>query len=350
MPRVIGIDPGTVSIDVCGLEDGRLVLDRSWRTAEVLADPDGFAGFLRSAGEPDLVAGPSGYGLPLVRADRASEADWRLAFLAPPGETGGIGGLRRLARRLAELGLPFVFLPGVVHLPTVPPHRKLNRVDLGTADKLCAAALGVADQAAREGIDPADTAFVLLELGGAFTAAVGVDHGRVVDGIGGTAGPMGWQAAGALDGEVAYLAETVTKAMLFSGGVRTVVEQAPSLREAAHEALFEGAAKAVAQLLVSVPRAREVLLSGRLTAEPAMREGLVARLPSTLPVRPLQGFATHAKQGAQGAALLADGLAGGAHRALVATLGIQEAAGTVLDHLFVISAAAARRRLGLEDA
>src|SRR5512147_2391108 len=174
MPRVVGIDPGTVSIDVCGLEDGRLVLDRSWRTAEVLADPDGFAGFLRSAGEPDLVAGPSGYGLPLVRADRASEADWRLAFLARPGETGGIGGLRRLARRLAELGLPFVFLPGVVHLPTVPPHRKLNRVDLGTADKLCAAALGVADQAAREGIDPADTAFVLLELGGAFTAALGV--------------------------------------------------------------------------------------------------------------------------------------------------------------------------------
>ncbi|HEU4649441.1 MAG TPA: DUF1464 family protein [Gemmatimonadales bacterium] len=350
MPRVVGIDPGTVSIDVCGLEDGRLVLDRSWRTADALADPDGFAEFLRSAGEPDLVVGPSGYGLPLIRADQASEADWRLAFLAPPGESGGIGGLRRLARRLAELGLPFVFLPGVVHLPSVPTHRKLNRVDLGTADKLCAAALGVAEQAARDGVGPADTAFVLVELGGAFTAALAVDRGRVVDGIGGTVGPMGWQAAGALDGEVAYLAGTVSKAMLFSGGVRTVAEQAPALRDAAQEALLEGAAKAVAQLLVSAPRAREVLLSGRLAAEPAMLRGLVARLPSPLPVRLLKGFATHAKQGAQGAALLADGLAGGTHRPLVTTLGIQEASGTVLDHLFVIAAAAARHRLGLGDA
>jgi len=35
MPRVIGIDPGTVSIDLCGLDNGRLFLDRSWPTAEV---------------------------------------------------------------------------------------------------------------------------------------------------------------------------------------------------------------------------------------------------------------------------------------------------------------------------
>ncbi|HEX9546696.1 MAG TPA: DUF1464 family protein, partial [Acidimicrobiales bacterium] len=76
MPRVVGIDPGTVSIDVCGLHDGRLVLDRSWPTAEALAKPDELLRFLRSAGEPDLVAGLSGYGLPLVPADRATEEDW----------------------------------------------------------------------------------------------------------------------------------------------------------------------------------------------------------------------------------------------------------------------------------
>ena len=38
MPRVVGVDPGTVSIDLCGLDDGRVVLDRSWPTAEALHD------------------------------------------------------------------------------------------------------------------------------------------------------------------------------------------------------------------------------------------------------------------------------------------------------------------------
>ena len=43
----------------------------------------------------------------------------------------------------------FVFTPGVVHLPTVPAYRKVNRVDMGTADKVCAAALAVREQADR---------------------------------------------------------------------------------------------------------------------------------------------------------------------------------------------------------
>ena len=40
MTRVVGIDPGTVSIDICGMADGRLYLDRSWPTEEALANPD----------------------------------------------------------------------------------------------------------------------------------------------------------------------------------------------------------------------------------------------------------------------------------------------------------------------
>ncbi|HEX5386704.1 MAG TPA: DUF1464 family protein [Gemmatimonadales bacterium] len=347
MPRVIGIDPGTVSIDVCGLDDGRLTLDRAWPTAEALADPDAFAAYLRTAGEPDLIAGPSGYGLPLVRAADASDAEWRLAFLAPPGEAGGIGGLRRLVRRLTELRLPLVFLPGVVHLDTVPAHRKLNRVDLGTADKVCAAALGIADQMQRELAAPDAASFILLELGGAFTAAVAVERGQIVDGIGGTSGPLGWQAAGALDGEVAFLAGEVSKAMLFRGGVRTMIEANPLLRDTAVEALLEGAAKAVARLNVSAPEAREVLLSGRVAEDPALRAALADRLVARLPVRRLAGFAARAKQGAQGAAILADGLGGGSHARLMERLGIREAHGTVLDHLFVISPEQARSRLGL---
>src|SRR2546425_7868375 len=46
----------------------------------------------------------------------------------------------------------------------------------------------------------------------------GPDRGRG----GGSAGPLGFRAAGALDGEVAYLAGEVPKALLFRGGAASI--------------------------------------------------------------------------------------------------------------------------------
>ena len=349
MLRVVGIDAGTVSLDVCGLADGRLSLDLTWPTSDAIADPDGFIAGLAAAGRPDLVVAPSGYGLPARPARGVTDGELRLAFLAGRGETGGIGGLRRLARRLADSDLPAVFTPGVIHLDTVPEHRKINRVDLGTADKLCAAVLAVQDHRERTGRRVEDISLILLELGGAFTAAVAVDRGQIVDGVGGTSGPMGWRAAGALDGEVAFLAGTLDKALLFSGGAETVAGPTGEGRAVAIAGYVEGAAKAVAQLRISAPRAEEVVVSGRGAADADLLERLHAALSGVAVVRRLEGFALVAKQGAQGAALLADGLAGGRHEALVKRLRIREAKGTVLDHLHVITPATARRRLGLDS-
>jgi predicted butyrate kinase (DUF1464 family) len=83
---------------------------------------------------------------------------------------------------------------------------------------------------------------------------------------------------------------------------------------------------------------------------PAVREELERRLASVVDsasVHVLTGFASVAKQAAQGAALLADGLAGGRAAPLVEAMGIRDASGTVLDHLYVISRATARARLGI---
>ncbi|HZW07821.1 MAG TPA: DUF1464 family protein [Phycisphaerales bacterium] len=348
MPRVIGIDPGTVSLDLCGLAGGRVYLDASWPTAEALADPEGFLARLTSAGPPDLVVGPSGYGLPLRRAADASERDLRLAYLAAPDEAGGIGGLRAFVRRLAATALPMVLVPGVVHLDTVPEYRKLNRVDLGTADKVCAAALAIREVQERTGRPTAAVSLLLLELGGAFTAGLAVRDGQIVDGIGGTSGPIGWRAAGALDGEVAFLAGEIGKDTLFGGGVETVSGRAPGLRAAAVEAFVEGALKAARQLMVAVPEPDVILLSGRHAEDRAVFERLARALIDAAPVRRLEGFAVRAKQGAQGAAVLADGLAGGEYAPLVDRLRIREARGTVLDHLYVITPEQAARRLGLD--
>jgi predicted butyrate kinase (DUF1464 family) len=357
MPRTLGIDPGTITIDLCGLHDGAVFLDRSLPTAKAVADVPAFIALLHDA-RAALIAGPSGYGLPLLPVERAGETDLRLAYLAADDDHGGIGGLRVIARAMREARLPVLFTPGVIHLTSVPAARKINRVDMGTADKVCAAALGVHDQARRRGCVYTDVSFVLLELGGAFSAAIAVRDGRIIDGMGGTSGPMGVRSAGALDGEVAFLAGTITKNTLFGGGAASVIgssddaidhlaEPRTEREHLAHDALIESAVKAVAALCTVVPHPYEILLSGRLTHADAIARELRLRLSPFAPVRRLEGFARTAKEAAQGAALIADGLAGGANEALINVLGLREAAGSVLDHLFVITPDAARHRLGI---
>jgi predicted butyrate kinase (DUF1464 family) len=343
----VGIDPGTLSLDLCGLADGRLTLDESWPTQDAVAHPDRLIERLTSHGPLDLIVGPSGYGLPLRRAAEVTDEDLRLAFLAAEHEPGGILGIQGLARALASSGLPVVFIPGVIHLDTVPEHRKLNRVDLGTADKLCVAALAIHDRCTRSWVSPEEVSFILLELGGAFTAGLAVSRGQVVDGLGGSSGPMGWRAAGALDAEVAFLLGQVSKSAVFQGGVASVITRDPARREVAIRALVEGAERAVRRLRLSAPEADEVVLSGRLADDPEISQQLEASLEDVGPLRRLGGFASRARQGAQGAALIADGLAGGNQAALVERLRIREAKGTVLDYLYVVSPAAARERLGL---
>src|SRR5437867_5202029 len=163
MPRVIGIDPGTVTLDMCGLDDGRVFLDQSLPTAEALRDPASLVGLLENVHRDaaiDLIVGPSGYGLPLVAARDLTETDLRLAFLAAEGESGGIGGLRTLVRALGRSPLPVVLTPGVIHLNSVPAHRKVNRVDMGTADKVCAAAFAIRTLAERRQCAEREMSFI----------------------------------------------------------------------------------------------------------------------------------------------------------------------------------------------
>lgn len=358
--RVVGIDPGTVSIDLCGLASGQLFLDATVPTGDALADPAAFVARLTALAPLDLVVGPSGYGLPVTRGSELTDEALRLALLTAPGDAGGIGGLGDLMRALAGSSLPIVFIPGVVHLPTVPGHRKINRVDLGTADKVCSVALAITEQVSRRGCAVRDVSLILLELGGAFTAALAVDSGAIVDGVGGSAGPIGFRAAGALDGEVAFLAGRITKDLLFRGGADTVrgsdgadpavfAQPTTSSERMALDALVEGAAKAVAGLTVAVPHPAEIVVSGRLARSTRLYDAVADRLRQVAPVHRLRGFAPVAKEAAQGAALIADGLAGGAHEPIVESLAIRAATGTVLDHLYVITPEQARQQLGLND-
>jgi predicted butyrate kinase (DUF1464 family) len=344
-PRVAGIDPGTVSFDVCGLDGGELFLERSFRTADVGADPARLVEALVGAGPFELVLGPAGYGLPLVPVDRVGERELALMLLLRSDEPHGpvgVGGMRSIVRALIAAGLPLVFGPGAIHLPTIPAYRKWNRIDLGTADKVASVALSIADQAQRLAIDFAETSFVLLELGGAFSAALAIDGGRIVDGLGGSAGPIGARACGALDAEAAYLlGAALSKATVFSGGAldpRGELDLSSGLDGLRRDpryaegwlALEEGAAKAALALTISAPAPREILVAGRLAQAAGMLEALAERLAGVAPVRAVSRAAA-----AHGAAVLADGLAGGRYAPLVDCLGVGDASGTALDHLRV---------------
>ena len=231
---------------------------------------------------------------------------------------------------------------------------------MGTADKVCAAMLAVHEHCERRRCDVENASFVLLELGGAFTAAIAVERGRIVDGQGGTSGALGPRAAGALDGEVAFLAGSISKQMLFGGGADTVaggarwMQESPSagtpLERLARDAYLEAVIKAVAALRVSAATVGEVVLSGRLAGVEELRRELTRRLAALWPdisVQWLRGFASRAGHAAQGSALIADGLAGGGSAGLVEALGIRDASGTCLDYLHVITPAQAHSRLGI---
>jgi predicted butyrate kinase (DUF1464 family) len=345
-PRVAGIDPGTISFEICALDGGLPLLDESFRTADLGADPAPLIDTLRPYAPFDVVLGPAGYGLPLVPAAAVGERELALMVLKradEPEARAGIAGMRSIVRALIAADIPLVFGPGAIHLPTVPDHRKWNRIDLGTADKVASAALGMADQAQRLGIPYEETRFVLLELGGGFSAALAVDGGQIVDGIGGSAGPIGARACGALDAEAAYLiGGALSKRTVFSGGALDPDGEldlgAPGalgrLREDPRArdgwlALEEGSAKAALALTASVPAPREVLVAGRLASAPGLLEALARRLAGVAPVR----AALAVKTAARGAAMLADGLAGGTYAPLVERMRLREARGGVLDHL-----------------
>jgi predicted butyrate kinase (DUF1464 family) len=126
-PRVAGIDPGTVSFDVCVLDGGEVVLERSLRTADVGVDPGPLVELLVDHGPFELVLGPAGYGLPLVPGEQVGERELALIVLLREDEPHGpvgVGGMRGTVRALIAAGLPRVLGPRAFHQPTNPPHRK----------------------------------------------------------------------------------------------------------------------------------------------------------------------------------------------------------------------------------
>ena len=361
MTRAIGIDPGTVSFDVCGRDGDELFLDATYRTCDVRDDPESLVEVLRAYGPVDLIVGPSGYGMPWLDIRDLGPEELEMLVLADAGDGPRgtiVGGLGRVLEALKGSDLPVCLAPGILQLTSVPEHRKANRIDMGTADKLCAVALAVWDQARRLDVAYDETSFVSVEVGGAFTAVVAVERGAIIDGAGGTSGAMGFRALGAMDGELAYMLRAFSKDVLASGGAAWIAgtpDCSPDelalaavsdpRASIALAALFEQVAKSVAAESILLEAPREILLSGRLVRVPELRRRLVDALGRFAPVRVTEGYARVCSEAAQGAALLGQGLAGdGGLSGLVDAMSLRSARGGVLDHLFISEAETLRSR------
>lgn len=361
--RVLGIDPGTKSFDLCGLEDGEVFYEEVLGTFELAEKPNLLIEAIERAMPLDLIAGPSGYGVELTYLrDLKLEnlRSWYLTYILLLREEDLQFGLEHqdpgiqvysamveTAVEMKRRGWPVCYLPGTIELPTVPAYRKINRLDIGTVDKMCIAVLGVHDQSRRLGIPYSEVSFILLEMGFGYNAALGVQGGKIVDGIGGTTGGMGFLTAGALDLELVQLGGRWSKSDVFTGGGASVsgklspeelIEGAAKDEgcRTAWEGMLEGVVKSVASIEASVPRPKEILLSGRLTRIERIRRELSRRLSRYAPVREIGGLpgARRVKEAAQGYAMVADGLAGGKFSELIEWLEIKNARGTALDHIY----------------
>jgi predicted butyrate kinase (DUF1464 family) len=346
MARVIGIDPGTKSFDFCGLEDDTVVLDISISTRDIIKNPGLLSDIIMKTGA-DLVVGPSGFGIPITDIKDIGERELFLMSLIKKEDMKSNLGMRASINRMKQNKLPIFFIPSVIHLPTVPYHRKINKIDMGTADKLCCAALGVRDQASRYNKNYSETSFILLEMGFGYTAALAIADGKIVDGIGGSSGNIGFLSLGGMDAELAYLLGEFNKELLFRGGVETLAKAPEKLveNEDALNAYLEGAIKDILALTVSV-KPQEIIVSGRISRVSGLFDELKKRID--FPVRRLEGFSVkNVKEAAQGAALIANGLAGGRYSELIDAMQIREAKGTSLDYILLPEIEALKKEYGV---
>ncbi|PUA33955.1 MAG: hypothetical protein B7O98_00615 [Zestosphaera tikiterensis] len=368
MVRVVGVDPGTKTIDICLLEDGIVKDELSIDSYEAALNPNIIVKHILKLNPIDLVVGPSGYGVEITYIDEIPDdifEDWYYTYILLARKEEILEGVSRgdvgsfiyyamvgMVREFKKMKLPVVFIPGIINLPTVPTYRKFNKVDLGTADKLAVTALAVYKTAEKHNIPLDEVNFILAEMGFGYNAVIGVKEGVVVDAFGGTTmlGP-GFLTMSYADLEVAQLIKEWVKTDVFTGGVSYIAKvktfeeliKCLNVNEICYQAwnsFIEGIVKAAHALIPSTGLPKYFLTSGRLSKIKEVIDELNLRLQRSPifrhvvlePVGNLRG-AKKSKETAQGYALIGDGLVGGAYKEVVNHLKIKEARGTSLDYI-----------------
>lgn len=313
--RVLGIDPGTGMWGFVFMEEGFVSEEKAIQTSLIKSDPEIV---LKLAKRAQLIVAPSGYGTVLKRVSDLTENDFFEILLKRKDETSEshlkvknetkVVGLEAVLRLLKEESLNAFVIPGVKLLPTVSEEKKQGKIDMGTPDKVCAAAAGIVDQARRLKLSYDETNFVLAEIGFGFDAFIAVENGHIIDGIGGTLASSTWRGK---DGEILYLEGKVSKEELRKNDVGKKEVQEGSLND-------------ISKLRQEF-EPKEILVSGSKSDE--VFGFLKQNLKNVVRLN-----ASKASNAAYGAAVIADGLAGGRFKEVVDLIGIKNSKGSNLDY------------------
>ncbi len=358
--RVAGIDPGTRSFDIVLLEDDVVRGEASLNTELVAREPQRLINILDNM-SVDYIVAPSGYGVPVTSGAEIREArrfavevlllsdEESIAEGVKAGEAGVwvYSALANIVEHLIKnYGGKALFLPAVINLRSVPRHRKVNKVDMGTVDKLASTFLAIHETSEKESIDYEDVNIIVAELGYGYAASIAVKQGKIVDGVGGTYASTGTLTSGALDAELVAGVGNWKRWDIFHGGILEALgaanmedivkgyEKGEEPHKSYLEAYIEGVAKDVKRALTSTPKARTLIITGRHGKNETITKRLKELLPE-LDIRNLKGLkgASKSKEAAQGYAAIGEGIVGTYFKRLVEHMGIKEACGTAVDYI-----------------
>jgi len=361
--RVLGVDPGTKTFDVVVIEEDVVKVEKSIETIEVAKNPTNLIEIIDML-NADYIVAPSGYGVPITRGDevldpRKFAIEILLLSTEEDIERGvevgepGIWVYDALAKTVEHLVKKYsskvLFLPSVILLPTVPTYRKMNKIDMGTVDKLAATFTAIHSYAEKEGIEYGDVNIVVAELGFGYNAVISVENGKIVDGIGGTYASIGTLTAGALDLEVVVRVSRWDRWDVFHGGIfhylkvydMNLLAKAFEKGEEPYASFFrsfiESIVKDIMRALISTPKANAILLTGRHSKVGTVKKLLQEyikdiNIESALPLK----GAVISKEAGQGYAAIGEGIVSDSSvfKNLVEHMRIRDACGTVADYLF----------------
>ncbi len=348
--RSIGVDPGSNTFDIFGLDGpSRIIMDEIIPTHEILSTPDRLISILESVMPFDILIAPSGFGIPLKHAREIDDRDIFKMVLKRPGEGSSLG-LQHVIERIISKGWNAYFIPGVKNFTSVPEYRKINILDMGTADKVCCC-IACMWSLYKRGESYQSMNFIMLELGSWFSAAVAVLNGKIVNGVGGSNLP-GFGSIGNLDSELAYLMQPFGKKAFYKSGINCLLKT--EYPEKSHfdfsmlsnpliknhiEYLLERIEKELIGLkrICGYNKHEKLALyvSGRYSKDTDMMAKLNELLTDEFVINRLEIYPSKASNAAKGAALIGLGLLGGITKELIDHIELKKATADIFSNLDV---------------